>query len=54
MKDAALNGKLTQVKSAIDPGDGKGVSIVRFVVVPEKMDWDFPKDQPLGTDSKKN
>lgn len=53
MKDAAIEGKLTQLQTTIDP-DGKGVRIVRFIVVPEKMQFTWPKDQPLGTDALKN
>lgn len=53
MKDAVLEGKLTQVKATIDP-DGKGTRVVRLVVMPEKMEHNWPKDQPLGTDRKKN
>lgn len=53
MKDASLNAKLTQLQTTIDP-DGKGTRIVRIIIVPEKMDRTWPKDQPLGTDARKN
>ncbi len=54
MKDAAIERKLTQLKASITP-DGIGYpKYVRIIVIPEEMDFNFPKDQPLGTDAKKN
>jgi hypothetical protein len=46
MSDAAVEGKISQCQSTIDP-DGKGVRVVRIVVMPEKMDYTF--DPPLGS-----
>lgn len=46
MSDAAVSGSLTQLKTTIDP-DGKGVHIIRLIVVPEKMAFEFPK--PLAS-----
>jgi hypothetical protein len=43
MKDAAVSKKLTQLQSVIDPEDGKGMRVVRIIVVPELMDRQFPK-----------
>jgi hypothetical protein len=47
MKDAILEGKLTQIKTTIDP-DGQGARLVRFVVMPEDMQHNWPKNAPLG------
>ena len=46
MSDAAVEGKISQCQTTIDP-DGKGVRIVRIVIMPEKMDYSF--NPPLGT-----
>ena len=53
MADAVTQGKLTQIKTTIAP-DGKKVKLVRLIIVPEDMEFNWPKDQPLGTDTKKN
>lgn len=53
MKDAAA-GQPTQLQSTIVAPDGKGTKLVRIIVVPEEMRWKWPKDQPLGTDERKN
>jgi hypothetical protein len=49
MMDAAVEKKLTQLKTTISP-DGKTVKTVRLIVIPEEMDYDFP--QPLGEEPK--
>jgi hypothetical protein len=46
MADAAVETKLTQLKTQIDP-DGKGIRHVRLIVIPEEMDFTF--SPPLGT-----
>jgi hypothetical protein len=48
MKDAAAENKLTQLKTTIDP-DGKGPRFVRLIVIPEKMDHDWPYHSPAGS-----
>lgn len=53
MKDAATSGKLTQLKTTIAP-DGKKVKIVRLIIIPEEMEHNWPKTQPLGSDVKLN
>lgn len=53
MTDAAVERKLTQLKTTISPNGGKA-KIIRIIVIPEEMDREWPKDQPLGTDSTKN
>jgi hypothetical protein len=53
MKDAAVERKLSQLQTSISANGGKA-KIVRIIVIPEEMDHNFPKDQPLGTDSKRN
>lgn len=43
MKDAAINFKMTQLKAEITP-EGKTKPIqVRIIIVPEKMEHEFPK-----------
>lgn len=54
MKDAAITGDLTQLQTTITPAETGKQSIVRIIIVPEKMDFTWPKDQPLGTDERKN
>lgn len=51
MKDAALEGKLTQLQTQIDPTQtGKGkLHLVRLIVVPERMQWTAPPGAPFGT-----
>lgn len=54
MMDAAVEHKLTQLQTTITPR-GKGhAKIIRIIVVPEEMDFSWPKDQPLGTDERSN
>lgn len=48
MKDAALELKLTQLKTQIDP-DGKGLRHVRLIVVPEQMEYELPLKRPFGS-----
>lgn len=48
MKDAAIERKLTQLKTTIDP-DGKGIRHVRLIIVPEAMDHNWPDYAPLGS-----
>lgn len=47
MKDAALEMKLCQLQTQIDP-DGKGVRLVRIIVVPESMEYKHPDGRPFG------
>jgi hypothetical protein len=53
MKDAALEMKLTQFQTTIDP-DGKGMRLVRIVVVPEEMEYRNPDGSPFGSDVRRN
>jgi hypothetical protein len=49
MRDAALNKKLTQLQTQLDP-DGSGrLRVVRIVVIPEEMDRTWPSSAPLGS-----
>lgn len=48
MKDAAIEMKLTQLKTQIDP-DGKGIRHVRLIVVPERMQYELPGQMPFGS-----
>jgi hypothetical protein len=49
MKDAVLEAKITQLKTALDArGDGK-LEHVRIVVLPERMDYEWPDRAPLGS-----
>ena len=48
MKDAAIEMKLTQLQTQIDP-DGKGIKLVRIIVVPEEMQWKRPDGKPFGS-----
>jgi hypothetical protein len=50
MSDAAVNGKLTQLKTQID-ADGKGLKLIRLVVIPERMDHEWPQGAPFGARS---
>lgn len=54
MYDAALERKLTQLQTTITPEGTSKAKIIRIVVIPEEMDRVWPKDQPFGTDTKKN
>lgn len=49
MLDAATERKITQLKTRLDP-DGKGMKLIRIIVVPEEMDLDFAIDRPLGSE----
>lgn len=53
MTDAALEMKLTQLQTQIDP-DGKGVRLVRIIVVPEAMEYAHPDKRPFGSDPRRN
>lgn len=53
MQDAVIEQKLTQIKATIAP-DGKNVKVVRIVVMPEAMEHNWPKHQPLGSDPKQS
>lgn len=53
MKDAVEEGKLTQLQTTISTGLKK-VKVVRIIIVPDELDFNFPTDQPLGTDAKRN
>ena len=48
MMDAAVEQKMTQLKTTIDP-DGKGPKRVRIIVVPEDMEHNWHEHSPLGT-----
>lgn len=51
MKDAAIERKLTQLKTQLDPTEtGKGpLKTIRIIVIPEEMDFEWPRHAPLGT-----
>lgn len=51
MADAAVEKKLTQLKTTIDP-DGKGARTVRIIVVPEQMEYNWPEQWPAGSTPK--
>lgn len=53
MKDAAIERKLTQLHTTIDP-DGKGTKRVRIVIIPDALDHVWPKDSPLGGKTKQD
>jgi len=53
MKDAVLEGHLTQLQTQLDP-DGKGLQVVRIIVVPERLKWKWPTYAPAGTETKGN
>jgi len=53
MHDAILERRLTQFQATIDP-DGKGAKVVRIIVIPEEMDFTWPKYAPAGTPTKGN
>jgi hypothetical protein len=48
MMDAAIELKLTQLKTQIDP-DGKGLKYIRIIVVPEQMEYELPGKMPFGS-----
>ena len=54
MNDAAINGKLTQLQTQLKPEGSAKLEVVRIVVIPEKMDFTWPKYAPLGTPTKGN
>lgn len=51
MKDAVVEGELTQLAIQFDPTEGKGGPLkkVRIIVVPEKMQHEWPTYAPLGS-----
>ncbi len=51
MKDAAIEHKLTQLQTQLDPTEtGKGpLKKIRIIVIPEEMDFKWPSHAPLGT-----
>lgn len=51
MKDAAIERKLTQLQTQLDPtGTGNGkLKRVRIIVVPDELDFNWPSYAPLGT-----
>jgi hypothetical protein len=53
MKDAVIEKKLTQLKMQLDArGDG-WLEEVRIVIMPEKMEYNWPRESPLGSPPKK-
>lgn len=50
MKDAAIEKKLTQLQTQLDP-DGKGLKVVRIIVIPEEMEHSWRPEKPLGSQS---
>ena len=52
MLDAATEGHNTQLKTSIDPDDGKGTRFVRIIVIPEEMPHSWPKKAPVGSKPK--
>jgi len=53
MKDAVLEAKITQLKTQLDArGNGK-LEQVRIVILPEKMEHNWPSESPLGTERKR-
>lgn len=49
MKDAAIEGKLTQLKATITPEETGRVTFVRIVIIPEAME--FMSADPKGFSS---
>lgn len=51
MKDAAVNGELTQLQTQLDPTEtGKGpLRVVRIIVIPEEMKFKWSSHAPAGT-----
>lgn len=43
MKDAAIDNKITQLKTTITPEETGKQTLVRIVVMPEKMEYEFPE-----------
>ena len=58
MKDAAVNRKLTQLQTQLDPTEGRvpgaKLKVVRIIVIPDELDHKWPTYQPLGTPTKGN
>lgn len=52
MCDAAVEKKLTQLQTTITPPGRKHAKIVRIIVIPEDMTYNFPLHAPLGTPDK--
>lgn len=51
MKDAICENKLTQLKTQMENPETGKLELVRLVIMPEKMDHEWPSDAPLGTPS---
>jgi hypothetical protein len=51
MKDAAIEKKLTQLVTQLDPTEtGKGpLKKVRIIVIPDELDHTWPSHAPLGS-----
>lgn len=47
MMDAAVENKMTQLKTTISP-DGVKSKMVRLIIVPEDMENNWPDHSPLG------
>jgi hypothetical protein len=48
MKDAAIERKLTQLQTQLDP-DGRGkLKRVRIIVIPDELDHTWPEYAPAG------
>lgn len=54
MKDAALEGELTQLQITITPEGATKSKTVRIIIIPEELKWTWPKDQPAGTNTQAN
>lgn len=49
MKDAAIERKLTQLKTTITPEETGKAKHVRLIVIPEEMDYNWPDYAPAGS-----
>jgi hypothetical protein len=51
MQDAAVNKKLTQLQTQLDPTEtGRGpLKRIRIIVVPDELDFSWPSHAPLGS-----
>lgn len=47
MEDAAVNMKLTQLKTTITPEGKTKPETIRIIIIPEKMEWEFPQGLDL-------